>query len=210
MLHTWGEGSSWKKNLHWNIRLNEAHWDSGTVKKQACDTLHGPTWGPHFILDSPRTRERDRDTERGEIKRGRGGGRVCAFALLILPPLSIFVSSFCARSTHTLAVQWIFYLALISCVPDETNTDSLFTFVKAPAAAVLVPQTHTVRAHKHAPTHTQPLNPRPSPAGAYRKSRLCTKWPWLHWATLCVVLSCFSHLHDFSNTHTLTVCVMFR
>lgn len=80
--------------------------------------------------------------------------------------LSIFVSSFCARTTHTLTVQWSSNLALISCAPDETNTDSLFTFVKAPAAAVLVPHTHThtIRAHKHALMHTQPLNQRPSPS----------------------------------------------
>ena len=52
-------------------------------------------------------------------------------------------------------------LALISCVADETNSDSLFTFVKALAAAVLVPHTKV-----HTPS---------APAGPSRKSRRGTK-----------------------------------
>lgn len=98
----------------------------------------------HISFGQPKN-ERQGDKERK--RRKEEGGGVCAFTLPVLPPLSIFVSSFCAHSTHTLAVQWIFNLDLISCAPDETNTDSLFTFVKAPAAAVLVP--HTPCAHTH-------------------------------------------------------------
>lgn len=53
---------------------------------------------------------------------------------------------FCSFSPcHTL--KWILQLGLISCAPDETNTDSLFTFVKAPRAAVLnPPHCHELRA----------------------------------------------------------------
>lgn len=125
------------------------------MKKQPRDPLFMVLHEAHISFGQPKN-ESETETERQgdkERKRRRRGGRVCAFALPTLPPLSIFVSSFCARSTHTLTVQWIFNLALISCAPDETNTDSLFTFVKAPAAAVLVPHTHThthtMRAHKH-------------------------------------------------------------
>lgn len=133
----------------------------------------------------------------------------CAFALPILPPLSIFVSSFCARSTHTLAVQWIFNLDLISCAPDETNTDSLFTFVKAPAAAVLVPHTHTMHAHKHALIHTQPLNQRPSPSWSLQQE------PTLHKMALAA-LSCtlllflLTHIHKHTHTHTQYVSCFVR
>lgn len=157
---------------------------------------------PTFHLDSPRTRDR-------EIKRGKGERRVgvCAFTLPVLPPLSIFVSSFCAHSTHTLAVQWIFNLDLISCAPDETNTDSLFTFVKAPAAAVLVPHTPCVHTNTHSHTHNLWIGGL-APAGAYRKSRLCTKWPWLHRAALCRALLLFLLTHIHQRTHT--VCVMFH
>lgn len=114
-------------------------------------------------------------------------------------PLSVFVSSFCACSTHTLTVQWIFNLALISCVPDETNTDSLFTFVKAPAAAVLVPHTNT-----HTYTHTQPLNRRPSPSWGLQEE------PTLHkmaLAALCraPLLSLLAHVHK--QTHRVSCFV---
>lgn len=180
----------------------QARWKNNPVTLSSWSYMR-----PTFHLDSPRTRERDRGRERDKERKRRG--RVCAFALLILAPLSIFVSSFCAHSTHTLAVQWIFYLALISCAPDETNTDSLFTFVKAPAAAVLVPQTHTMRAHKHALTHNLWIWGL-APAGAYRKSRLCTKWPWLHWTTLCRALPLFSLSRIHKHAHTVTACVMFR
>lgn len=63
---------------------------------------------------------------------------------------------------------------------DETNTDSHFTFVKAPAAAGLVPHTQAdVHTNTHMHTHTA-FDSGLVPAGAYRKSRLGTKWPWLH------------------------------
>lgn len=123
------------------------------MKKQPCDPLFMVRHEAHISFGQPKNESSQRERE---IKRGKGGGE----SVPLHSPLSIFVSSFCARSTHTLTVQWISNLALISCAPDETNTDSLFTFVKAPAAAVLVPHTHTMRAHKHA----QPLNLRPSPS----------------------------------------------
>lgn len=160
-------------------------------------SLHGPTWGPHFIWTA---QERESSQREREIKRGKGGGE----SVPLHSPLSIFVSSFCARSTHTLTVQWISNLALISCAPDETNTDSLFTFVKAPAAAVLVPHTHTPCVHTN--THNLWIWGL-APAGAYRKSRLCTKWPRLHWATLCRALLLFSLKRIHKHTHTHCVCV---
>lgn len=128
----------------------QARWKNNPVTLSSWSDMR-----PTFHLDSPRTREqpeRERDKER------RGGGE----SVPLHSPLSIFVSSFCARSTHTLTAQWISNLALISCAPDETNTDSLFTFVKAPAAAVLVPHTPCVHTNTH--SHTQPLNLRPSPS----------------------------------------------
>lgn len=118
-------------------------------------------------------------TERHEARISFGPGTERGDTEAGSPPLTIFVSSFCAHSTHTLAVQWIFNLALISCVPDETNTDSLFTFVKAPAAAGLVPHTPGDMHTKHTHAHTA-FDSGLVPAGANRKSRLGTKWPWLH------------------------------
>lgn len=123
------------------------------MKKQPCDPLFTVLHEAHISFgqaenEGARQRQRDREIKRGK-KREERRERVCASALPILPPRSVFVSSFCARSAHTLTVQWIFNLALISCAPDETNTDSLFTFVKAPAAAVLVPHTPCVHTNTH-------------------------------------------------------------
>lgn len=119
---------------------------------------------PTFHLDRPRTKERDGAME---IKRGKGGGEIESLCLCTprSAPRSLFLFPLFVRVQHTLTAQWIFNLDLISCAPDETNTDSLFTFVKAPAAAGLVPHTHThtllhVQTHTH--THTKPLNRRPS------------------------------------------------
>lgn len=174
----------------------QARWKNNPV------TLFMVRHEAHISFGQPKNeRAKQRQGER-EIKRGKGGeeGGVCAFALSTLPPLSIFVSSFCACSTHTLTVQWISNFALISCAPDETNTDSLFTFVKAPAAAVLVPHTLCMHTNTHSHTHSHNLWIRGlAPAGAYRKSRLCTKWPWLHSA----MLSCYSRTHSQTRTHTV-------
>lgn len=106
---------------------------------------------PTFHSDSPRRKERDGEME---IKRGKGGGEIASLRLCAprSAPCSLFLFPLFVRVQHTLRAQWIFNLDLISCVPDETNTDSLFTFVKAPAAAGLVPHTHT-RAHRRAHTH---------------------------------------------------------
>lgn len=48
-------------------------------------------------------------------------------------PCSLFLFPTFLCATHC---SGFFNLALISCTPDETNTDSFFTFVKAPTAAV--------------------------------------------------------------------------
>lgn len=162
----------------------QARWKNNPVTLSSWSYMR-----PTFHLDSSRTRERESEAERlGGDKERKEEGESVPLHSPILAMLSIFVSSFCACSTHTLTVQWIFNLALISCAPDETNTDSLFTFVKAPAAAVLVPHTHTHRIRGLAP------------AGAYRKSRLCTKWP-----------DCTEQLLSLTTlTHTPTQCVMFR
>lgn len=173
------------------------------MKKQPCDPLFMVLHEAHISFGQPKNeRDRQRDGERErEIKRGkrsRGGG-VCAFALPTLSPVSIFVSFFCAGSTHTLTVQWIFNLALISCVPDETNTDSLFTFVKAPAAAVLVPHTPCVHT-KHALTHTPPLNSRPNPSWGLQEEQTLHK---MALATLRRTLPSSPNTRIYKHTHSV-------
>lgn len=64
------------------------------------------------------------DSERGKGSEG-GLGEPWPCSLFLFPAF------LCA--THC---SGFFNLALISCTPDETNTDSFFTFVKAPTAAV--------------------------------------------------------------------------
>ncbi len=64
------------------------------------------------------------DSERGK---GSEGGLVSLGRALYF----CFQLFLCA--THC---SGFFNLALISCTPDETNTDSFFTFVKTPTAAV--------------------------------------------------------------------------
>lgn len=97
-------------------------------------------------------------------------------------------------------MQWIFNLALISCVPDETNTDSLFTFVKAPAAAVLVPHTPCVHT-KHALTHTPPLNRRPSPSWGLQEEQTLHK---MALATLrCTLPSSPANTRIYKHMHSV-------
>lgn len=166
------------------------------MKKQPCDPLFMVLHEAHISFGQ--TEESETERER-EIKRGkRGGGeegdRVCLCTPCSAPALYFCFLFLCMVDAHTLTVQWIFNLALISCVPDETNTDSLFTFVKAPAAAVLVPHTQI---RTHTLTHTQPLNQRPRPSWGLQEE------PTLHKMALAA-LSCTLLLHSLTHTHART------
>lgn len=164
----------WKKNLHWNIRLNEARAGRGTKRKPGLTLCSWSDMRPTFHLD----------------REGGHRGR--------LSPVHYFCFLFlCPLYTHILAVQWIFNLALISCVPDETNTDSHFTFVKAPAAAGLVPHTPgDVHTNTHAYAHSLWL--RPSPSWGLQEEQTRHKMA-------LAALSCTQRSH----LQTCTVCVMF-
>lgn len=202
MLHTWGEGSLWKKNLHWNIRLNEAHWGSGTVKKQPCDPLFMVLHEAHISFGQPKNeRARQRQGER-EIKRGKGGEEGASLCLCTphsAPTLCFCFLFLCMLNAHTHSAMDFQLGPHQLCAWWNKHWQPLY-ICKGPCSSCACP-THTMHAHKHTLTHNLWIGGL-APAGAYRKSRLCTKWPWLHSA----VRSCYSHWHAFTNTHSHSVC----
>lgn len=158
MLHTWGEGSLWKKNLHWNIRLNEAHWGSGTVKKQPDDPLFMVRHEAHISFGQPRERESETESQgEREIKRGkgrRGGGEaVPLHSLFCLRSLFLFPLFVHARHTHTHSAMDFQLGPHQLCAWWNKHWQPLY-ICKGPCSSCACP-THTRRAHKHALTaHT--------------------------------------------------------
>lgn len=205
MLHTWGEGSLWKKNLHWNIRLNEAHWGSGTVKKQPCDPLFMVLHEAHISFGQPKNEsETERQGER-EIKRGKGGEEgesLCLCTPHSAPALYFCFLFLCTLNTHTHSAMDFQLGPHQLCAWWNKHWQPLY-ICKGPCSSCACP-THTMRAHKHALTHTQPLNQRPSPSWGLQEE------PTLHkmaLAALSCTLLCSPATLAYTHSQTHTQCV---
>lgn len=210
MLHTWGEGGFWKENLHWNIRLNEAHWGSGTVKKQPCDPLFMVLHEAHISFGQAENwgaRQRDREIKRG--KGGEEGESLCLCTPRSAPALYFCFLFLCTLSAHTHSAMDFQLGPHQLCAWWNKHWQPLY-ICKGPCSSCACP-THTMRAHKHAlththTTHTQPLNQGPSPSWGLHEE------PTLHKMALAsrgCTLPCspatLAYTH--SQTHSHTQCV---
>lgn len=180
----------------------QARWKNNPVTLSSWSYMR-----PTFHLDSPRTSERDRDRDR-EIKRGKGeeeGESLCLCTPHSAPALYFCFLFLCTLNAHTHSAMDFQLGPHRLCAWWNKHWQPLY-ICKGPCSSCACP-THTMRAHKHALTHTQPLNRRPSPSWGLQEE------PTLHkmaLAALSCTLPCspaiLAYTHSQTHTHVHSMC----